>query len=93
MTIFIFTTIFLSSLSLAFIRPFTTECVIDESEDNFLFGLTPNIVNDDDDDYEDLVRSVDLNQVKAEILQALPSHYSLLGELFNKMCHLRTKKG
>jgi hypothetical protein len=46
----------LSSLSLAFIRPFATECAIEETDDNFLFGITPNVANDDDDDYEDLVR-------------------------------------
>ena len=60
LTIFIFTAIFLSSLSLAFIRPFTTECAIEETDDNFLFGLTPNVANDDDDDYEDLVNLASL---------------------------------
>ena len=55
LTIFVFTAIFLSSLSLAFIRPFTTECAVEETDDNFLFGLPPSVANEDDDDYEDLV--------------------------------------
>jgi len=45
--------IFLSALSIAFVRPFNTECAVDESDDNFMYGLTPNVVADDDDPDDD----------------------------------------
>ena len=50
-----FTAIFLSSLSLAFIRPFTTECAVDEADDPYPYGLVPDVPLEDDDDYEGLV--------------------------------------